>query len=222
VSTLPPFSASSLVTDAAIDPAGAVLVAGSCLGYVIGVRRLTIRGRTWPWPRSVAFALAMLTVAVATLSGLAAYDTVQFSIHVFQHLLLGLVAPILLVVSRPLTLALQAGSRPTQLTLLRVLRHPGARLLGHPLVAVALFASTLWVLYFTPLYGLSTTNDLVHVWLHLHFVAVGVLFFGAVLAGDPRPVEVPPAGRVGLAFLAIPLHAFVGIALLSGTEVLGA
>jgi cytochrome c oxidase assembly factor CtaG len=220
--SLPPLSASTLITEAALDPAGATLLVVSSLGYAVGVRRLAARGRPWPVGRGLAFAGAMVLLAVATQSGLAAYDTVQFSAHMVQHLLLGLAVPILFVASRPLTLALQAGSRPTQVSLLRALHHPVARLLGHPLVSAGLFASTLWVLYFTPLYALSATNDLVHVALHLHFVAVGVLFYGAVLAGDPRPVEVPPAGRVGLAFLAVPLHAFVGIALITGTEVLGA
>jgi putative copper resistance protein D len=55
----------------------------------------------------------------------------------------------------------------------------------------------------------------------VHFVTVGVLFYGTVLATDPRPHSPGPATRVGLAFLALPVHAFLGMALLTGTALLG-
>ena len=218
---LPPLSAGSLLSEAALDPLGVVVVVGGTVGYALGVHRLDRRGRHWPAGRSVAFALALLAFAVATMSGVAAYDTVQFSVHMVQHLLLAMVVPLLLVASRPLTLAIQAGSRPTQVTLLRVLHHPVVRFLTQPLVAFVAFAATLWLLYFTPLYDLSASNDAVHLLVHVHFVVVGVLFYGAVLAADPRPAEAPPATRVGLAFLALPAHALLGVALLAGTAIIG-
>jgi putative copper resistance protein D len=218
---LPPLSASTVVTEAAFDPLGATVVVLGGLAYAMGVRRLADRGRSWPVERSFAFAVALLAFAVATMSGLAAYDTVQFSAHMVQHLLLGMIVPVLVVTARPLTLLVQAGSRPTQVTALRVLHHPVVRLSSQPPVALVAFAGTLWVLYFTPLYELSTTNTAVHLLLHVHFVVVGVLFYGAVLATDPRPVEAPPATRVGMAFLALPAHALLGVALLAGTAIIG-
>lgn len=171
--------------------------------------------------QSVVFAMGLVVVLVATQSGLAAYDTVQFSAHVVQHLLLGLLAPILIVVGRPVTLALQASGRSTQVGLVRLLAHPVVRLIAHPIVGTLLFAVTLWVLWFSPLYDLSVRNDVVHAWLHIHFVIVGVLFYGAVLDADHRPLRLAAPARLGLAFLAVPLHAFVGIALLSTRTILG-
>jgi len=218
---LPPLSASTLVSEAVPDPLGLAVVLLGSGAYALGVHRLAARGRAWPARRSVAFAGAMVAFAVATLSGLAAYDTVLFSAHMVQHLLLGMVGPVLLVLARPLTLALQAGSRPTQVTLLRALHHPVVRTVARPGVTFVAFALTLWLLYFTPLYDLSVRNDAVHLLVHVHFVAVGVLFYGAVLATDPRPHEAGPATRVGLSFLALPAHAFLGIALLTGTSLLG-
>ena len=199
-----------MVTEMAFDPLGVSVVVLGVVGYAAGVRRLADRGRAWPVGRSAAFAAALVAFSVATLSGLAAYDTVQFSAHMAQHLLLGMIVPVLLVVARPVTLILQAGSRATQVTTLRVLHHPVVAFLTEPIVAFVAFVSTLWLLYFTPLYDLSTRNDAVHLGLHVHFVVVGVLFYGAVLATDPRPHAAPPATRVGLAFLALPAHAFLG------------
>ena len=210
-----------MVTELAFDPLGASVVVLGAVGYAVGVRRLADRGRAWPVGRSAAFAAALVAFSVATLSGLAAYDTVQFSAHVAQHLLLGMIVPVLLVIARPVTLILQAGSRATQVTTLRVLHHPVVAFLTQPIVAFVAFVSTVWLLYFTPLYDLSTRNDAVHLGLHVHFVVVGVLFYGAVLATDPRPHAAPPATRVGLAFLALPAHAFLGIALLAGTAIIG-
>jgi putative copper resistance protein D len=210
-----------MLSEAALDPLGVTVVVLGTVGYAVGVHRLAGRGRRWPVERSVAFAAALVAFAVATMSGLAAYDTVQFSAHMVQHLLLGMVVPLLLVVARPVTLVLQAGSRPTQVTALRVLHHPVVRFLCQPLVALVAFAATLWLLYFTPLYDLSTANTGVHLLLHVHFVVVGVLFYGAVLATEPRPVDTAPATRVGLAFVAMPAHALVGLALLAGTAIIG-
>jgi len=218
---LPPPSASTIVSEAVPDPLGLAVVLLGSAAYALGVHRLSERGRAWPTGRSLAFAGAMLAFAVATLSGLAAYDTVLFSAHMVQHLLLGMVGPVLLVLARPLTLALQAGSRPTQVMLLRALHHPVVRTLARPGVTFVAFALTLWLLYFTPLYDLSLRNDVVHLLVHAHFVTVGVLFYGTVLATDPRPHEPGPPTRVGLSFLALPAHAFLGIALLTGTSLLG-
>ena len=218
---LPPLSASSILTESALDPLGVAVVGLGGAGYLLGVRRLARRGRPWPVGRSLAFAAALVAFAVATMSGLAAYDTVQFSAHMVQHLLLGMVVPVLIVVARPVTLLLQAGSRAGQVTTLRILHHPVVAFLTTPVVALVAFGGTLWVLYFTPLYGLSASNTAVHLLLHVHFVVVGVLFYGAVLATDPRPNEAPPATRVGLAFLVVPAHALLGVALLAGTAIIG-
>src|SRR5262245_47671593 len=103
--------------------------------YVGGLRRLRARGRSWPTARTVAFVSGLVVILVATGSGLAVYDDVLFSLHVVQHVLLGMVAPLLLVLGAPVTLALQSGSRSTQRRLLRVLHSQPARVLTHPLTA---------------------------------------------------------------------------------------
>ncbi len=109
-----PFTAEGLLTEAQVDPGVAVLLVVAGGLYLLGVRRLADRGRPWSRGRSVAFASGLVVVAVATQSGLAAYDTVLFGAHVTQHLLLGMLGPLLLVLGAPVTLALQASKRGTQ------------------------------------------------------------------------------------------------------------
>ena len=119
---LEPLTPTTLVTGARIDLTAAILTIAAAALYAIGVRRLARRGRRWSPARSLSFATGIVMLLIATQSGLAAYDTLLFSAHVAQHVLLGVVAPLFLALGAPVTLALQASHRPTQVNLLRVLR----------------------------------------------------------------------------------------------------
>ena len=202
------------------DPALALLIVLLGGGYALLVRR---RGRAhpgqpWPLSRSWAFGLGVATLIVATQSGLGRYDTVLFSLHMVQHLLLGMVAPLLLALGAPVTLALQGAPRGVQVGLLRILDHPVARALTHPIVAWSLFSLGLFVLYFTPLLDLSLRNDLVHIAVHLHFVAAGFLFCWSVLGVDADRRRTTPAARLLAVALTVPLHALLGLAIRSGAD----
>jgi putative copper resistance protein D len=119
------------------------------------------------------------------------------------------------------TLALQALERPTQVNLLRVLHSRPAAVVGHPVTAWLAFGATLFVLYFTPVYELSLRNDVVHAWVHLHFVAAGSLYAWTTVGLDPVPHRLGHGGRLLLVVLSVPFHAFLGLALLLATVPLG-
>ena len=207
------------LTALTVDPLAAVACLLGLGAYGAGVRRLTRRSpsRRWPRGRTAAFVAGVTVVAVATMSPLAAYDTVRFSVHVGQHVLLGIVAPVLLALGAPVTLALQASHRPTQVNLLRVLRSRPAAVVGHPITALLVFGFTLYALYFTPVYELSLRNDVAHAWVHVHFLVAGCLFAWTTIGLDPVPHRLPHGGRLLLVLLAVPFHAFLGLALLAGT-----
>lgn len=202
------------------DPAFALLLVLLAGGYVALLRRRARAHpeRRWPAGRSWAWGLGVATLVVATQSGLGRYDTALFSLHMVQHLLLGMVAPLLLALGAPVTLALQGAPRGVQVGLLRILDHPVARALAHPIVAWSLFSLSLFALYFTPLLDLSLRNDLVHTAVHLHFVAAGFLFCWAVLAVDAGRRRTGPAARLLAVALTIPLHALLGLAIQSGAD----
>jgi putative copper resistance protein D len=197
-------------------------VIGAAALYLAGTRRLEARGRTWPTGRSIVFFGGLLVIVLATQSGLAAYDRTLFSMHVVQHVLLGLLAPVLLALGRPVTLALQASDRRGQVRLLRILHSAPVRVLAHPLTAWLLFAGTLVALYFTSLYETSLRNGTVHAAVHLHFVLVGFLFVAFVVGLDPIPGAMGFAARLLFVVVLIPFHAFLGIALLGTNRVLAA
>ncbi len=210
-----------VATDWSLDVAlvGVLLAAALYLG---GMRRLDAHGRPWPAARAACFFGGLATIVVATQSGLAAYDRVLFSLHVLQHVLLGMAAPILLILGRPVTLALQASSRAGRQRLLRVLHSTPVRVVSHPLTAWMLFAGSLVILYFTALYELSLHNGWVHGAVHAHFVVVGALFLAFVVGLDPIPGAMHYGARLLFVVVLIPFHTFLGIALLSTNQVLAA
>jgi putative copper resistance protein D len=189
-----------------------VFVLGPVLAvlYGAGVRRLGRRGRVWRVRRSLAFGAGAVTVAA---SGV--IPETSFVGHMTGHVLLGMVAPILLALGRPATLALQSTGRPARRRLLRVLHSGPARTLAHPVVGFGLFGATLVALYLSPLFALSVRNPVVHAGVHLHFLAAGCLFLWPLLGDDPLPRPVPYGVRILAVLTAVPFHAFLGMALLS-------
>lgn len=216
----PPISVTTLLTESRLDLVWALAVVAAAALYLAGVRRLAARGRAWPGGRTAWFLAGLVVVLAATCSGVAAYEDVLFSAHVVQHLLLAMVAPMFLALGAPITLALQASRRTTQVGLLDLLGSRVAHAVGHPVVAWIVFGGSLIVLYTTPLYELSLRNGVVHGAVHVHFLLSGCLFFWAVVGMDRSPVQLPHPARLLLVLLAIPFHAFVAIALLSSDTVL--
>jgi putative membrane protein len=222
-SAIPPaFGFGTFFTESRIDPLPLIGVGAMAVLYAIGVCRLARRGRPWSALRSTSFAIGILALLIASQSGLAAYDTTLFSAHVGQHVLIGVVAPFFMALGAPITLALQASHRATQVRVLAILHSTVVRLLTHPVVAFALFGLTLFVLYFSPIYELSLRNDVVHEFVHLHFFLVGSIFFWAVIGLDPVAWRIPYAFRLGLVLLTVPFHAFLGLALSTGNHPIAA
>ena len=210
---------SSIVGHWSLDPLFALIVLVGAL-YLVGVRRLAARGRRWSTARSASFASGLVVLLVATQSGFAQYDRTLFSFHVVQHVLLGMVGPLLLVLGAPITLALQAAHRPTQERLLHVLHSRPVAALTHPAVVWVLFGGTLVVLYFTGLYELSLRNDVVHAAVHVHFVVVGFLFMAYVVGIDPLARSLGYGARLLYVLVLLPFHAFLGVALLGSDRLL--
>jgi cytochrome c oxidase assembly factor CtaG len=152
----------------------------------------------------------------------------MFSVHMGNHMLLSMLAPILLVLGGPMTLALRAippagkeappGPREW---LLAFVNSPVSRFLTHPIVALVLFVGSFYGLYFSGLFDAALPEHWAHLAMNLHFMLAGYVFYWPVVGIDPAPRRLPPLGRLGLLFAAIPFHAFFGIALMSAQYVIG-
>ncbi len=221
LAAVPRFTPARLVTQTPVLQAPALLIAVVGLVYLVGVRRLRSRGDRWPVSRTVAFLAGGLgTLALALVSGLAAYDDVLISAHMVQHMLLIMVAPIFLALGAPITLALRTLPPPARRVLLRILHSRVARVLAFPLVGFALFTLSSYALYFTGLYEATLRSQPLHHLVHLHFLVVGCLFFWPLVGFDPVPGRVPYPFRALMMFAALPLHAILGLTIMQTTHVL--
>ncbi|MPY92857.1 MAG: cytochrome c oxidase subunit II [Acidimicrobiia bacterium] len=206
-----PFWPGGLVTSADLDVAALAGLVAAGTAYAVGVRRLA---RAWPIGRSAAFALGLLAVAVATQSGLADASDTWYSAHVVEHLLVGMVGPVLLALGAPVTLAVQAGSRRTQRAVIELLDLPVVRLGRRPLVVLVVFLATLVALNLPVVVEAGRAQGWLHALLHVHALVVGLAFASLVTGADPAAWRVSPPVRLGVALLTIPAHAFVAMAVL--------
>jgi len=181
--------------------------------YLVSVRRLAARGRSWSTARTVCFCAGILLLVVAVQSGLASYDDQVFWIHVIQHLLLMNFAPILLALSAPVTLALQASSRRTQKIILSILHNPVVEFITHPVPVVIAAYGTMLIYFLSPFYNFSLEHPLIHDLTHLHFLVSGCLFWWLIVGRDPSRWRLSYPAKLGLLAVGIPVNAVLGVSL---------
>lgn len=213
---LPDFGPWSVVSQARPALLPVLLVLVPAVLYAVGVHRLRARGDAWPLARTLSFLLGGVgTIALATMSGLAAYDLSLFGVHMVQHMLLSMVATVFLALGAPITLALRTlPSRPRRV-LLSVLHSRVALVVSFPLVAWVLFVASPFALYFSGWYDATLASPVLHELLHVHLLAVGSLFFWPLLGVDPVPGRSSHPFRMLLVAATLPFHAFLGVAIMS-------
>jgi putative copper resistance protein D len=160
---------------------------------------------------------------------LARYGYVLFSVHMIQHMSLAMLAPALLVLGGPTTLALRAlkpskdkDMRGPREWLLWATNTPLAKLLTHPLVALTVYVSSFYAMYFTGLYEQMLRSHALHLLMFTHFMVAGYLFFWILIGVDPAPRPLPYPVRVPLLFVSMIFHAFFGLALMQSSSLLAA
>ncbi len=195
--------------------------------YIKGVVILSRRGDKWPVGRTVAFALGISVIDYATSGGLGVYAKFSFEYHMIAHMALGMIAPIGIVLGAPITLALRTlpqgrnqEERGVRGTLIALLHSKPAGIVTNPVVILALFDGSLFVLYMTKLFGNMMQSHLGHLVMNVHFLLAGILFFHVIIGIDPNPRKVPHIVRIVILFAAMSIHAFFAIALISTSTVI--
>ncbi|MBC9712794.1 cytochrome c oxidase assembly protein [Streptomyces sp. TRM66268-LWL] len=179
-------------------------VAVCCLGYVGAAARLRTRGDAWSLARTASFC-AGGAVVVAALS--APWDAwPPFTGHMAAHLALGMVAPLLLAVGRPVTLALRALPVAPRRALLGCVRSRAAAQLMWPPFAALVHTASLWALYRTPVLAAVHHRPWAHLLVSVHLLLSGLLFTFAVLAAEPVRHRTGTALRAGALLAASAAH----------------
>jgi putative copper resistance protein D len=192
--------------------------------YIKGVMVLTKRGDKWPVGRTISFAIGISAIDFATSGGLGLYAQFSFSWHMIAHMTLGMIAPIAIVLSAPITLALRTlpqgrnkEERGVRGTLLSALHSRYSTIIVNPVGALAIFDGSLFALYFTPLFNNLMSNHAGHLFMSIHFLLAGFLFFHVIIGIDPNPKRPPFLARIVTLLAAMSIHAFFSVALMSAT-----
>jgi putative copper resistance protein D len=222
----PPVSIETLLSRWEFDLVWVLACGFAIFFYVAGVRRLHRRGDRWPVHRTVLWFLGILVLFYTTNGGLATYERYLFSAHMTAHMVLTMLIPVLLAPAAPVTLALRAiakrddGSRGAREWILLLVHSRFFRVLSNPVVAAVLFAASLWVFYYSPLFRWATVDHVGHEWMVIHFVLTGYLFVNALIGVDPASNRAPYPMRLIILLATMAFHAFFGLSLLSGSTLL--
>jgi putative membrane protein len=144
-------------------------------------------GREWSRWRSAALAAGAVAAGVAVSPPVTAFARADPVGHVLQHLLLGMYAPLAVVLSAPVTLVLGASVPRFGRRLAALLHARPVRLLSSPVTAAAVHVGSLYVLYLTPLYRVAHDREPVHALVALHVVLAGCVYAWALVGPDPAP-----------------------------------
>jgi len=208
---------------------------GSALGalifatalYIRGVVALARRGDRWPVGRTISFAIGISLLDYATSGGLGLYSHFSFQYHMIAHMVLSMIAPIAIILSAPITLALRTlpigrdkSERGIRGMLIQTLHSRPSRVITHPVSALVIFDGSLFALYFTPLFSNLMSGHFGHLIMNFHFIAAGLLFFHVIVGIDPNPRKVHHLVRVVILLAAMSIHAFFSIALMSANELI--
>ncbi|MGN6742325.1 MAG: cytochrome c oxidase assembly protein, partial [Amnibacterium sp.] len=203
-----------------------LITATMLIAYLTGVVRLRRRGDRWPLHRTILWTLGVVVLFWLTSGGLNAYEQVLFSAHMLLHMTLTMLVPLLLVPAAPITLALRAvrkrrdGTRGVREWLLIAVHSKVGAVLANPVVAGVLFAGSLVVFYYTPLFSWATTDHVGHEWMTAHFLITGYLFVQSLIGVDPSPGRVPYPFRLLVLLATMAFHAFFGVSLMVGSGLL--
>ena len=150
-------------------------------------------GRGAGWPQALAFAGSMIVLGVATISPVATLgDEYIFSGHMVQHILLGDLAPLLLLLSLSRVIM-----RPATRRLVGLERRLGR--LSHPITFIVAWLALVYVWHIPGLYNAALETPVAHGLEHMTFFVAGTLLWWPLI--QPVPMRRRLEGTMGLAYI---------------------
>ena len=166
----------------------AALALGAAL-YAKRVRTLARRDTPVAWWRPLLFGLGIALIAVSLVSPVAELgETESFAFHMVQHLLLGDLGPLCIVVGL---------TGPILRPLLSVRAIRALRFLAHPLVALPLWTLNLVLWHLPFFWEAALRHQVVHALEHVSFFTAGALMWAAVIEVLPGPEWFGTGAKMG-------------------------
>lgn len=195
--------------------------------YVWGLVRLHRRGVQWPLGRTVSWVLGCVILFLTTSSGMGMYMMADFASHMVGHMIISMLVPVLFALGGPLTLALRAitpagrGNPPgPREWIVEFINNPLSRLLTHPVFASVQFVAGFYIIYFGGFYYSLASEHLGHMFMNVHFLISGYLFYWVIIGVDAAPRQFSPMYKLMVLLGSLPFHAFFGILLMNYPTVL--
>jgi putative membrane protein len=174
---------------------GATLAPLELLPLLVGAllyakRSLTLaeRGRPVPLWRQLCFAGGLLTIAVALVSPVAHVAEELVIAHMVEHLMLGDLATLLLVLGL---------TGPLLQPILAIPVFDKLRILAHPLVAFPLWVANFYFWHIPALYDAAYGGAAVHLIEHSSFIFFGCLMWMPIFGPLPKPTWFNAGWKVG-------------------------
>ena len=150
-------------------------------------------GRGAGWPQALAFTGSMLLLAAATITPISTLgDEYIFSGHMVQHILLGDLAPLLLLLSLSRVIM-----RPATRRLVGIEKRLGR--LAHPITFIVAWLVMVYAWHIPAMYDLALESPLAHGLEHATFYVAGTLLWWPLI--QPVPMRHRLEGVMGLAYV---------------------
>lgn len=171
-----------------VDPWFPVLALSVLMAALIGYPLLAAwtsrRYRNWPIRRYVYWFTGVMAAGAATVGPLATQSHSSFQAHMIGHLLLGMLAPLLMLYGKPMELLLRSVPRNQARHISRLLHSRLASFVSHPVTAAILNVGGLYLLYRTDIFIWMHQWTMLYALVHMHVFFAGYLFTMSILYVD--------------------------------------
>lgn len=153
--------------------------------YFVGVIRANKKFKKWALNKIVYWIIGVISLTLAFLGPLQNHN--DFVMHMYSHLLIGMICPLFLCLAQPLTLLLRNLPVTQARKLTSILKSTYFQIITHPVVAMIINIGGLWFLYTSSLFYVMHEVFIVNIIVHIHLFLGGYFFTISVLSIPPLP-----------------------------------
>src|SRR3984957_6937221 len=216
----PKFTMTQAFTAWTVDVPMLVVIVALGAWYLFSVRKVRRQGGQWGVGRTFTFCVLGFWLSAA-MSWVGVYQSALFYARAPQTLLLVLVAPLFLMMGKPITLLIEAqpaaGNRVAA-----VIRSRVAKVATFPAITTLLLIAVPMSMYFTSWYTAVFNSGTVRELTYLILMVPGLVFFWTLLRVDPVPKKYPYGVSMWITAAEVVGDAFFGIAIIADQTTLAA
>jgi cytochrome c oxidase assembly factor CtaG len=218
----PKFTLSRAFTAWTVDVPMLVLIVAIGCWYLLSARQVRRQGGQWGIGRTFTFCVLGLGFwVIATMSWVGVYQSALFYARATQTVLLVLLAPLFLMMGKPITLLIEAQP-PVGDRVAAVIRSRAAKIVTFPAITTVALVAIPMTMYFTTWYTAVFTSGTVRELTYLILMVPGLVFFWTLLRVDPVPKKYPYGVAMWITAAEVVGDAFFGIAIIADQTTLAA